>query len=97
MKTSDLIDPTRYRTMFDVEDEHWWFHGMEQITAHLLDAAAARGELPPRSDCRVLDAGCGTGRNLRFLQRYGAATAYPASSCGAFPKKCRGRVHGAVG
>ena len=75
MNTSEMIDSTRYRTMFDVEDEHWWFHGMEQITAQLLDAVTGRGELPPRTACRVLDAGCGTGRNLRFLQRYGAAIA----------------------
>lgn len=46
-----------------VEDAHWWFDAMERITARVLDVPG--GRLPHR----VLDAGCGTGRNLRFLKR----------------------------
>ncbi len=60
------IAPASYRAMFETEDAHWWFDGMEAITARLLDACT----LPPRAACRALDAGCGTGRNLRFLARY---------------------------
>ncbi len=56
-----------YQRMFTLEDGHWWFDGMETISARLLDAWTA-----PAAP-RVLDAGCGTGRNLRFLTgRYGA-------------------------
>ena len=60
------ITPGAYRRMFALEDSHWWFDGMEAISARLLDGWTA-----PAAP-RVLDAGCGTGRNLRFLgERYG--------------------------
>ena len=52
-----------------VEDTHWWFDAMEHITVQLL---AMPGGKPARA---VLDAGCGTGRNLRFLEgHFPAAT-----------------------
>ena len=65
------ITERAYRIMREVEDAHWWFDGMETITRRLLDATAGAGAPPGRT---VLDAGCGTGRNLRFLARYGVAT-----------------------
>lgn len=46
-----------------VEDAHWWFDAMETISVRLLDRPGGR---PVRD---VLDTGCGTGRNLRFLNR----------------------------
>lgn len=51
-----------YGIMRAVEDAHWWFDAMEAITAALL----RRGG--PREVRDVLDAGCGTGRNLVFLE-----------------------------
>lgn len=69
MPTSPLppIAARAYRTMRAVEDAHWWFDGMESITQELLAPI-----LKPGSD--ILDAGCGTGRNLGFLSRYGTVT-----------------------
>jgi SAM-dependent methyltransferase len=64
------IEPRAYRTMRAVEDSHWWFDGMEAITARLLDKAGIK----PDARLEILDAGCGTGRNLAFLARYGRVT-----------------------
>jgi SAM-dependent methyltransferase len=55
--------------MAAVEGYHWWYGGMRAIAASMLDRAYAG-----RRDLHVLDAGCGSGGNLRFLRRYGSVT-----------------------
>lgn len=55
--------------MAAVEGYHWWYGGMRAITASMLDRAYAG-----RCNLHVLDAGCGSGGNLRFLRRYGSVT-----------------------
>ena len=60
---SSGVSPQAYGIMRAVEDAHWWFDAMEHIASRLL--ASPGGRTP----CAVLDAGCGTGRNLRFLER----------------------------
>ncbi len=71
------ISSRAYRTMRAVEDTHWWFDGMESITRRLLTTA---GVLDDRRTRRMLDAGCGTGRNLVFLGRYGEAIGLDGSA-----------------
>jgi SAM-dependent methyltransferase len=44
------------------EARHFWFRGLRRFVGPLLDAAVSGRERP-----RVLDAGCGTGWNLRTL------------------------------
>lgn len=55
-----------YAYLYDLEREFWWFAGMREITAALLDTAC----VPGAADRRILDAGCGTGGNLAWLARY---------------------------
>lgn len=50
-----------YAKLYELEDEHWWFRGRREVIAALL----AQAELEPGA--RILDAGCGTGRNLEDL------------------------------
>jgi SAM-dependent methyltransferase len=52
------LEPETYREQFELEDEHWWFTGRRAVIWSLLGPLAADRPL------RVLDAGCGTGRNL---------------------------------
>ena len=54
-----------YEDMAELEANFWWFIGMREIAAVLLDPWLAT----PR-DRVILDAGCGTGGNLAWLQRY---------------------------
>jgi SAM-dependent methyltransferase len=50
------------------EDRHWWYQGRRRV----LERAIARLGLPPRA--RILDAGCGSGRNMVELAHHGVVT-----------------------
>ena len=50
------------------EDRHWWYQGRRRV----LERAIERLELP--RDARILDAGCGSGRNMVELARHGQVT-----------------------
>jgi SAM-dependent methyltransferase len=63
------MDPSEYRTIYAVEDRHWWYVGMRRITLALLDEVYGR-----RDDLRILDAGSGTGAAMRYLSRFGQVT-----------------------
>jgi SAM-dependent methyltransferase len=58
---------TAYRELYEVEDRHWWFRGRWAVVEALL----ARTALP--ASPRILDAGCGTGGNLKRYARIGDA------------------------
>lgn len=61
------MEREEYQAMAQVEGGHWWYAGMRELAAALIDSV-----LDGRSNQRILDAGCGTGGNLLFLQRYGS-------------------------
>ena len=51
-----------------VEDRHWWYRGRRTVLERLIDGLG----LPPNP--RILDAGCGSGRNMVDLARRGPVT-----------------------
>jgi SAM-dependent methyltransferase len=61
------MERSEYEVLAAVESAHWWHGGMRAITTAFLDPLYGA----PRDDLRILDTGCGTGGNMRFLQRYG--------------------------
>jgi SAM-dependent methyltransferase len=67
-----------------VEESHWWYHGRRRIVIDLV----ARLPLPPQA--HILDAGCGSGRNLVELARFGTAVGLEPSARGAEVARARG-------
>jgi SAM-dependent methyltransferase len=77
------MDDSIYPLVYEVEERHWWFRGRRAVLGALIRRAGIR---PSR---RVLDAGCGTGRNLQDYRRLGpAAGVDPSAAAVAF---CRER------
>jgi SAM-dependent methyltransferase len=60
-----------YRRLSEIEDTHWWFAARRSVLGALLDRLAGA-----RRDLRILEAGCGTGGNLKMLERYGRVSAF---------------------
>lgn len=72
------MDLEEYEVMYQVEEHHWWYLGMERITRSLLERA-----LPPEPGARslrILDAGCGTGAVMKYLAQYGEVTGFDFST-----------------
>jgi SAM-dependent methyltransferase len=62
------MDRDYERQTHQAEDRHWWYRGRRTV----LDGVIAGLELP--TPARVLDAGCGSGRNMIELSRLGSVT-----------------------
>jgi SAM-dependent methyltransferase len=54
-----------YAYLYELEESFWWFAGMRRVTAAVLDPVC-----PPGRARDILDAGCGTGGMLTWLERY---------------------------
>ncbi|HEU4657911.1 MAG TPA: class I SAM-dependent methyltransferase [Capillimicrobium sp.] len=67
-----------------VEDWHWWYSGRRRILHEVLAA------LPVAQPWRVLDAGCGSGRNLVELARYGTVTGLEPAAASLAAARARG-------
>ncbi len=50
------------------EDRHWWYRGRRTLLARVI------ADLPLPARARILDAGCGSGRNMVDLARLGPVT-----------------------
>ena len=65
------MDRTVFERMETLEDEHWWFVARRRIIAALISRYI---QLPEQA--KILEAGCGTGGNLKCLQVYGLLSAF---------------------
>ncbi len=82
------MDDALERSTFDIEERHWWYRGRRAVLAAVLDGLS----LPP--GLRILDAGCGSGRNMVELAARGSVTGVELAS--ASLQVARDRGAGAV-
>jgi SAM-dependent methyltransferase len=70
------------------EDRHWWYRGRRKVLDGVIDDL----RLPARAE--ILDAGCGSGRNMIDLARHGTVTGVELSttSVSLARERCTGDV-----
>jgi SAM-dependent methyltransferase len=77
--------PEAYDEMRTAEERHWWFRGRRALLWALLSRAG--GVTAP---ARVLDAGCGTGRNLVEFGSLGPASGVEPEAAAVAACRARG-------
>jgi SAM-dependent methyltransferase len=78
------VDRTEFETMLALDERHWWYRGRRRVLGAVLDGL----DLPPAA--RLLDAGCGSGRTLDDLARYGAVSGMELNPMGVSAARARG-------
>lgn len=79
-----------FEYLYELEESFWWFAGMREIARVMLDPHCAPGAARD-----VLDAGCGTGGNLKWLRRYAGGREVTGIDLSADALRfCRQREHG---
>jgi SAM-dependent methyltransferase len=72
---------------FQAEDRHWWYRGRRTVLERVFDGL----ELPSgEQPLRILDAGCGSGRNMVELARRGTVTGVELSAPSVEKARARG-------
>jgi SAM-dependent methyltransferase len=66
------------------EDRHWWYRGRRNVLERVV------GDLQLPADASILDAGCGSGRNMVDLARHGRVTGVELSDTSARLARERG-------
>jgi len=79
------------KTMLEVDDHHWWFRGRREVIAAELE------QLTPRPHGRILDAGCGSGRTLIELTRWGTVSGIELNEDAAVAAARRGAFDVRIG
>lgn len=85
------MEHAELRSMLEADDWHWWYRGRRRVLRAELD----RLPLPPGG--LVLDAGCGSGRTMEELARYGTVEGVDASPDAVEAARARGRARAQLG
>lgn len=80
------MDAAEFQTMIAADDRHWWYRGRRQIVMGAIE------RLAPPGDARILDAGCGSGRTLDELARWGRVSGLDREPAGVAAARSRGHT-----
>jgi SAM-dependent methyltransferase len=58
------MELSEYGSMFHLENEYWWYRGLHELVEHYI-------RLVESDRLNIFDAGCGTGRMMELLSKYG--------------------------
>jgi SAM-dependent methyltransferase len=80
------MDAAELQTMLDADDRHWWYRGRRRIVNGAIE------RIGPRSGARILDAGCGSGRTLDELSRWGVISGLDVAPASVAAARSRGHA-----
>ena len=69
------MESSEYQRLYELEEQFWWFQGMQHITRELLNKYSDSS-----IEQKLLDAGCGTGGMFSLLSQFGHATGIDSST-----------------
>lgn len=81
-----MMEQQLYENTYRSEQSHWWFVGRRTLVFDQLGRLYGA-----RTNLNILDVGCGTGLNMKYLAQYGAVTGADLSSMAL--SFCRQRGH----
>jgi SAM-dependent methyltransferase len=62
------MNSSEYDKMYQLEELNWWYASRRDLVLNIADKLSKSFTVKP---VNILDAGCGTGLNLKYLQNYG--------------------------
>jgi SAM-dependent methyltransferase len=65
-----LMERVVYDRMAELDELHWWYRARRQVLQALIER-----RIRPPPGARLLEVGCGTGHNLKMLERFGTTDA----------------------
>ena len=65
------MERTVYNRLDQLEGQHWWFTARRKILKNVIAQFA-----PKKAQLRLMEAGCGTGGNLKMLSAFGKLDAF---------------------
>lgn len=78
------MDKSEYISMYKLESRFWWYRVLHELVDSTLRKTKQHGNI------RILDAGCGTGRMMEIIQKYGTVSGIDYSADAVCLAKSRG-------